>query len=146
MKRTILSSFLFLYPLGIAHHHHDTPIVYASSLGLAFSVINHSHVHHPDTTRRTLFGIVDACYMSSLPIYLVYRCFTYTPRFLTYLWGFMYFSMVVAWYMLFLGGRTYHIRKMENYSSAQKWGHVVFHIIGILGGSELYRNYGLIRR
>jgi len=143
MKRTIASSFLFLYPLGIAHTHRDTPIVYASAIALAISVINHSHVSHPDTVRRVVFGAFDACYMSGLPFYLLSRCMTYTPTPTCYRHICLYLSIVVMWYMGFLKGRHYTIRAIEGYSAIQKWGHVGFHFISILGGSELYRQYGL---
>jgi hypothetical protein len=143
MKRTIASSFLFLYPLGIAHTRHDTPVVYASAIALAISVMNHSHVYHPDTVRRAVCGAIDACYMAGLPLYLLSRCITHTPTRTCYLHVFLYLSIVVTWYMGFLTGRRYTIRAIEGYSALQKWGHVGFHFIGILGGSELYRQYGV---
>lgn len=136
MKRTILSSFLFLYPTHLAYQRRDTAVMYLSIIGMSLSLINHSHSYHPDNVWRKLFGWLDSIYMSCVPFYLI------TISYHSSMHSLLYITALMAWFVYVLDGRKGNYRQSESYSPVQRWCHVIFHVCGIIGGGELYRLYG----
>ncbi len=76
MKRTILSSFMFLYPLNKAYQYGDQLTMNLSAIGLGLSIANHSHAWHPDQFRRKLFKYIDIIYMHAFVARTVYNSLT----------------------------------------------------------------------
>lgn len=127
MIRTILSSFLFLYPIHKSLHYYDYTMMYMSICALPISVANHAHSLHPCQFRRRLFQWVDVTYMLMFITYAAYPCFT-SPRCLVDIVSQFYLMAVL--YFHILGGLNTSI---EQYTPIQKWVHVVFHYRCIIG-------------
>lgn len=127
MKRTIFSSFLFLYPLNVAYKYSDIVILNLSAIGIGLSIANHAHTYHQLTKRKNLFNIIDTIYMHVIIAYTIYPCFTTTKCVIQTI---SLLSVMVGIFFSLLGGTKL---KKEEYSKYQKIWHVIFHIISIIG-------------
>lgn len=120
MKRTILTSFMFLYPLNKAYEYRDVMTLNMSAIGLGLSVCNHSHSWHTDKFRRKLFQFIDVVYMHSFALRAMYNSIECT--FQVSLIVIMMFTM----YYKLLGGKVF-----EKYTERDKNVHMLFHILSI---------------
>lgn len=141
MKRTILSSLLFLYPVNVAFHHRDRFMLNMNSAALAVSVINHSHTFHNDRFRRALFGCVDEKLMMVLTGIVAYNCLKKTPTFKCFLHVFGVVGTLIFIYFYVLKGYRREERSIENYNEFQKYMHMVMHFVGIVGLTRLYQKF-----
>lgn len=139
MRRTVLSSFLFIYPLNHAYHYRDLWMVNLCAIAVGLSVANHSHTWHGNPERRKLFRQLDIAFMYFLLLYVIYPCFVcygcivHTG---------MIVSIIAFIYFIMLGGK---VKQIEDYNAWQKNGHVLFHVVSIVGLTKLrercYWNY-----
>lgn len=141
MKRTILSSLLFLYPINVAFRHRDRLMLNMNSLALAASVINHSHTFHDDRFRRALFGFVDEKFMMILTATVTYKCLKKTPTLQCFLHVSGNVGLLMIIYFYVLKGYTRQERSIENYNEFQKYMHMVMHLVGIVGLTRLYEKF-----
>lgn len=146
MKRTILSSLLFLYPINQSFKNNDRAFLNISSLALVISAINHSHNHisKAEINRKQLFKKVDQYYMIFLCIYHTSRCLFYSYK-KNMLKDCIFdtiknYSIVFFIYFYLLKGHKKEF-EMENYEEYQKNSHVFFHIFSILSISSSYKKY-----
>ncbi len=122
MKRTIFSSFMFLYPLNKAYQYGDQWTMNLSAIGLGLSIANHSHAWHQDQFRRKLFKYVDIVYMHAFIARTVYnslaslQCITSSIIIL----------MSIINTFLKLGTEDF-----EHYTENQKLLHTFFHVYAI---------------
>lgn len=143
MKRTILSSLLFLYPINVSYKYRDKLMLNLNVLGMAISLINHSHIHHPDEFRRKLFGYIDQNYMIFFSIFLSYRCLNKSPKsFINLLFNFLGICYI---YFYLLDAHEYDIRRMEKYNEKQKYLHMLLHFVAIVGLTRIYKKYYYIK-
>lgn len=148
MKRTILSSFLFLYPVNLSFKNKDPIFLNMSTLALAISAINHSHNHISNSkiSRKYIFKKIDQYYMIFLCIYHTFRCLLYSYRnnknnlkecikdiFKNY-------SIVFFIYFYILKGHKKDF-EMEEYEEYQKNAHVLFHVFSIILIGLTYKKY-----
>lgn len=141
MKRTILSSLLFLYPINTAFQNRDRFMLNMNSIALAASVINHSHTFHNDHFRRALFGYIDEKFMMLFTGTVAYNCLKKTPTFNCFLHVFGVVGTLIIIYFYVLKGYRRQERAMENYNEFQKYMHMVMHFVGIVGLTRLYQKF-----
>jgi hypothetical protein len=143
MKRTILSSLLFLYPINVCYKYRDQLFLNMSCLAMAVSLINHSHTFHHCEHRRKVFGSIDQKYMIFFSLFLSYRCIRKSPESIFEL----FFKFLVIFYIYFylLGGYKYDKRMIENYNENQRNYHMLFHFFSIIGLTRTYEKYVLLR-
>jgi len=141
MKRTILSSLLFFYPINLAFSQKDRLLLNLNAAGLACSLVNHSHSYHSDDFRRYLFGFIDQKFMISTSLFISYRCLKRSPT-LECLFRVGGNILVVAFiYFYVLEGYKQNKRALESYSEKQKYIHMLMHFIGIVGLTRAYKKY-----
>ena len=145
MKRTILSSFFFLYPVQVAYGYRDIVGMNASIMALAISCINHSHTYHSDGFRRKLFGHIDQLYMIGMFFFSFITCLRLAKTRVAmrecirdFLSTMVYIAVI---YGLVLKGYKSRTRAIEHYTSFQKNVHVFFHFFTILRVTSLYKKY-----
>ncbi len=142
MKRTILSSMLFLYPINIAYRNRDRWMLNLNVLTLSASLINHSHTFHGDRFRRYLFGWIDEKLVMFLTMNISLKCISKCPSRSCILHIGTIMGMITFIYFYLLGGLKRDTeRTIESYNECQKYAHMAMHVIGILGltrASELY--------
>jgi hypothetical protein len=141
MKRTILSSLLFFYPINVAFRQRDRLMLNLNTAGLAISLVNHSHSFHADDLRRYLFGFIDQKFMISFTALIAYRCLRKTPTLGCFLRvggnvGLMFFI-----YFYLLEGYKQNRRSIESYTERQKYIHMLMHLIAIVGLTQAYETY-----
>jgi hypothetical protein len=139
MKRTILSSLLFLYPINVSYKYRDQFMLNINLLAMAISLINHSHSFHPDNYRRELFGSIDQKYMVVFCLFLSYKCLINNIQSIRDLS--IIFSIIFYIYFYLLGGYKYDKRMIENYKEKQRYYHVIFHFVSIILLTRTYEKY-----
>lgn len=141
MKRTILSSLLFLYPINVSYKYRDQLMLNMNSIGMAISLINHSHSFHKDNFRRKLFGSIDQKYMIFLSLFVCYRCLRKSPN--IYCFSRILLNLFVISYLYFylLDGYKQKERALESYTEKQKYLHMVLHFFAIVGLTRSYKTY-----
>ena len=143
MKRTILSSLLFLYPINISYKYRDHLMLNLNTLGMAISLINHSHSFHPDDTRRKLFGMIDQKYMIFFGLFVSYKCLKKNPNFYCFLRISRNILLISYIYFYLLEGYKQKSRSLESYTEKQKYLHMFLHFIAIIGLTCAYKKYNL---
>lgn len=131
MKRTIFSSFVFLYPLNKAYQYRDVFTMNWSAIGLALSVCNHAHSWHPDSVRRNLFKWIDIVYMHAFTARTLYNSLTSATCAAE--------SIVVSALMNELYYNTLGNDNFEQYTEKQKILHVFFHIFAVVSLTLLHQ-------
>jgi len=124
MKRTILSSLLFLVPAyRAAFVHRAAGDWLMFSLAMVVSAVNHAHSFHPDAARRALFRRLDMAYMYTMGLVVGWQArssFGY-PDWLV-------LAVAAGVYAVYCGTGT---APLEGYTEAQRRTHVVFHVVAI---------------
>lgn len=143
MKRTILTSLLFLYPINVSYEHRDKLMLNMNSLGMAISLINHSHSFHSDNFRRRFFGFIDQKYMIFFSLFVSYRCLQKSPNIYSFLRVLGNLGLISYIYFYLLEGRKQRERMLETYTDKQKYLHMLLHFIGIVGFTDAYKKYYL---
>jgi hypothetical protein len=141
MKSTILSSLLFLYPINIAHKYNDLLMLNLNTLGMAISLINHSHTFHQDSSRRRLFGMIDQKYMLSFVFFIFYRCLKKSPNIYCFTRLFLNILAISYIYFYLLEGYKQNERQLESYTEKQKYLHMLLHFVAIIGLTKTYKTY-----
>lgn len=141
MKRTILTSLLFLYPINISYYYRDKLMLNMNTLGMAISLINHSHSFHTDNFRRKLFGLIDQKYMIFFSLFVSYRCLQKSPHIYCIIRLLSNLGLISYIYFYLLEGRKQKERMLESYTEKQKYFHMLLHFIGIIGLTEAYKKY-----
>ena len=141
MKRTILSSLLFIYPINISYRYRDHLMLNLNSLGMAISLINHSHSFHKDEFRRKIFSVIDQKYMIFLGLFVSYRCLNKNPNFSCFLRVFGNMFLISYIYFYLLEGYKQKSRALESYTENQKYIHMLLHFIAIIGLTNAYKEY-----
>jgi hypothetical protein len=144
MKRTILTSLLFLYPINISYEYRDKLMLNMNTLAMAISLINHSHSFHNDNFRRKLFGLIDQKYMIFLSLFVSYRCLNKSPSIYSFLRVFGNLGLIFYIYFYLLEGRKQRERMLETYTEKQKYIHMLLHFISIIGLTRVYKKYYLM--
>ncbi len=144
MKRTILSSLLFLYPINVSYNYRDKLMLNMNSLGMAISLINHSHSFHQDNIRRRIFSFIDQKYMIFFGLFVSYRCLRKTPNLYCFLRVFFNIFLISYIYLYLLDGYKQKSRSIESYTEKQKYLHMLLHFIAILGLTDSYKKYYLL--
>ena len=141
MKRTILSSLLFIYPINVSYKYRDHLMLNLNTLGMAISLINHSHSFHPDNTRRKLFSMIDQKYMIFFGLFVSYKCLSKSPNIYSFLrvGGNMLFISYI--YLYLLEGYKQKSRSVESYNQKQKFLHMLLHFVAIIGLTDAYKKY-----
>lgn len=143
MKRTILSSLLFLYPINVAYQYRDKLMLNMNTIGMAISLINHSHTFHPDNNRRKLFSFIDQKYMIIFGIFVSYRCLKKSHDMHCLLRVLGNLGLVCYLYFYILEGYKQKERAVEKYTEKQKYFHMLLHFIAIVGLTRAYKTYYL---
>lgn len=141
MKRTILTSLLFLYPINVSYKYRDLLMLNMNSLGMAISLINHSHTFHSNELRRKLFGIIDQKYMIFFSLFVSYRCLTKSPNIHCFMRVFSNIAIISYIYFYLLEGYKQKERALENYTEKQKYIHMILHFVAIIGLTRTYKKY-----
>jgi|Laugresu1bdmlbsd_1035121.scaffolds.fasta_scaffold05349_3 hypothetical protein len=141
MKRTILTSLLFLYPINISYKYRDLLMLNMNTLGMAISLINHSHSFHGDNFRRRLFGFIDQKYMMFFGLFVSYRCLYKSPSIYTFIRVFGNMAIIFYIYFYLLEGRKQKERSIESYTESQKNIHMLLHFFAIVGLTQAYKKY-----
>lgn len=141
MKRTILSSLLFLYPINVSYKYRDHLMLNLNSLGMAISLINHSHSFHGDDTRRKIFSIIDQKYMIFFGLFVSYKCLSKNPNFYCFLRVSGNMLLISYVYFYLLEGYKQKSRSLEFYTERQKYLHMLLHFIAIIGLTRCYKKY-----
>ncbi len=143
MKRTILTSLLFLYPINVSYKYRDLLMLNMNSIGMAVSLINHSHSFHSDNFRRKLFGIIDQKYMMFFALFVSYKCLKKTPTLECFLRVFGNLGLVCYIFFYLLDGYKQKDRTVETYTEKQKYIHMMLHFIAIVGFTRAYKKFYL---
>lgn len=143
MKRTILSSLLFIYPINVSYKHRDHLMLNLNTLGMAISLINHSHTFHPDDMRRKIFGMIDQKYMMLFGLFVSYRCLKKSPNLYCFIRVFGNMLLISYIYFYLLEGYKQKTRAVESYKEKQKYFHVLLHFFAIIGLTDAYKKYYL---
>jgi hypothetical protein len=124
MKRTIVSSLLFLVPAYRAAFVHCAAGDWLMfSLATVISAVNHAHCFHPDAARRAIFRRLDMAYMYTMGLVVGWQAHS----------SFGY----PAWAVLAVAAGVYAVycgtgfAPLEMYTEAQRKTHVVFHVVAI---------------
>jgi hypothetical protein len=141
MKRTILSSLLFLYPINLSYKYRDHLMLNMNSIGMAISLINHSHSFHKDSFRRRLFSFIDQKYMISFVFFVVYRCLKKSPNIYCFMRVLSNFFAIFYLYFYLLEGYKQKERSIESYTEKQKYLHMLLHFSAIVGMTRAYETY-----
>lgn len=142
MKRTILSSLLFLYPINCAFHAHDQWMLNLCALAMAASLVNHSHTFHGDRYRRTLFGWIDEKVMMGMVGYVVTNCLLSSPTWECVTWVGGVCTFVATTYFGLLRGLSKDGRPIEEYTEWQRNVHfLLLHVVGIVGMTTCYNHF-----
>jgi hypothetical protein len=75
---------LSMYPINVSYKYRDHLMLNLNSLGMAISLINHSHSFHHDG-RRKIFSMIDQKYMIFFGLFISYRCLNKNPNFYSFL-------------------------------------------------------------
>jgi hypothetical protein len=143
MKRTILSSLLFLYPINVSYKYRDHLMLNLNTLGMAISLINHSHSFHRDDTRRKIFSTIDQKYMIFFGLYISYKCIKKSPDLHCFLRVFVNIFLISYIYFYLLDGYKQKSRALESYNEKQKYLHMLLHFTAIIGLTGTYKKYYL---
>jgi hypothetical protein len=141
MKRTLLSSLLFLYPINVAFGQNDRLMMNLNTAGLAISLTNHAHSYHPDDFRRSLFGLIDQKFMMVFSALVSYRCVKKSPTFECFLRVGGNTVLLFLIYFYLLEGYKQKHRAVESYTESQKYIHMLMHFVGIVGLTRAYQTY-----
>lgn len=141
MKRTILTSLLFLYPINISYKYRDHLMLNMNTIGMAISLINHSHSFHTDNFRRKLFSMIDQKYMILFSLFVTYRCLYKSPSFYSFMRVFGNMGIIFYIYFYLLDGRKQKERMLETYTETQKNLHMLLHYTAIIGLTDAYKKY-----
>jgi len=141
MKRTILTSLLFLYPINVSYKNRDLLMLNMNSLGMAISLINHSHSFHCDNFRRELFGLIDQKYMIFFSLFVSYRCLHRSPSIYSFTRVLGNLGLISYIYFYLLDGRKQKERMLQLYTEKQKYLHMLLHFISIIGLTNAYKKY-----
>lgn len=141
MKRTLLSSLLFFYPINVAYNHRDKMMVNVMTGALVASMTNHSHTFHQDDTRRRIFGWIDQKYMMGMTLLIAYRCIKKSPTLqcIARVGGNVLLISFIYFYLL--NGYQQRQRSIESYDEKQKYIHMAMHFIAIVGLTNAYKTY-----
>lgn len=131
MKRTILSSFMFLYPLNKAYEYRDVATMNWSAIGLGLSVCNHSHSWHTDWFRIKLFQWTDVAYMHAFTLRTIYNSLTSIQCASQ--------SVLIGALMILLYYYTLGDKSFEQYKSIHKNIHMGFHVFSIASLTLLHQ-------
>jgi hypothetical protein len=112
-----------------------------NSLGMAISLINHSHTFHSNELRRRLFGIIDQKYMIFFCMFVSYRCLKKSPNIYCFMTVFSNIALISYIYFYLLEGYKQKERSLENYTEKQKYIHMILHFIAIIGLTRSYQKY-----
>lgn len=141
MKRTILSSLLFLYPINVSYKYRDLLMLNMNSLGMAISLINHSHSFHQDSKRRKIFSFIDQKYMFLFVLLIFYRCLKKSPTIYCFIRLFINILIILYIYLYLLEGYKQKERSLESYNEKQIYLHMLLHFISIIGLTKTYKTY-----
>jgi arginine exporter protein ArgO len=112
-----------------------------NSLGMAISLINHSHSYHNDNIRRKIFSMIDQKYMIFFGLFISYRCLKKTPNFWCFLRIFGNIFLISYIYFYLLEGYKQKARAVESYTEKQKYLHMLLHFVAIVGLTNSYKEY-----
>ena len=143
MKRTILSSLLFLYPINVGYKNRDHLMLNMNSLGMAISLVNHSHTFHSDNTRRKIFSFIDQKYMIMFGLFVSYRCLRKSPNIYCIMRVLGNIIIISYIYFYLLEGYKQKERAVESYTENQKYLHMLLHFTAIVGLTKAYQKYYL---
>jgi len=119
---TILSSFLFIFPIVMCHTLRDTNGLILFSTGMGLSIANHSHRLHSIEYRRLLFNRIDRMFFHTFTPYLLIDAYLHNMSFFLL---FFIFSLNTFFWLL-IGPSS-----PENYNTLEKRLHALFHVVGI---------------
>lgn len=137
MRRTIFSSYLFLYPMNMGIKHNDYIFSNINAIGMGLSICNHSHSFHEDIFRRKLFRKADVIFMRLYGLYILYlSLYTYDSK-RAFLYNIV--NTLSIYYLFFV--RLNRKRFIEEYDSFEKWLHFLFHIISLYNAGYVYDKY-----
>jgi len=114
-----------------------------NSLGMAISLINHSHSFHHDDSRRKIFSMIDQKYMIFFGLFISYRCLNKNPNFHSFLRVSGNMLLISYIYFYLLEGYKQKSRSIESYTETQKYIHMLLHFIAIIGLTNTYKKYYL---
>jgi hypothetical protein len=112
-----------------------------NSLGMAISLVNHSHTFHGDNLRRKLFGFIDQKYMIFFGLFVSYRCLRRSPSIYSFIRIFGNMAIIFYIYFYLLDGRKQKERSIESYTEIQKNIHMLLHFVAIVGLTQAYKKY-----
>ena len=130
MKRTILSSFVLLYPLNKAYQYRDVTTMNLSAIGLALSVCNHSHHRHTDSVRKKIFRWLDVVFMHAFIFRTLYNSLSSAQC--------VAGSTIIASLMTDLYYYNLGSTRVEDYTRLQKNVHVFFHLFSVTALTMLH--------
>jgi hypothetical protein len=114
-----------------------------NALGMAISLINHSHSFHPDNNRRKLFSMIDQKYMIFFGLLVSYKCIRKNPNFYCFLRVGGNMLLISYIYLYLLEGYKQKPRSIESYNEKQKFLHMLLHFVSIIGLTNAYKRYYL---
>lgn len=137
MRRTILSSYLFLLPINLGLKYNDYFFTNINAIGMGLSICNHSHSFHTDKYRRKLFRKIDVLYMHFYGLYITYlSLYTYKNKYI-FLYNISMKMLIIYLFFIRLQKKKY----IEEYDNYEKWLHCMFHIISICNAALTYKTY-----
>ena len=137
MRRTILSSYLFLIPINLGLKYNDYLFTNMNAIGMGLSICNHSHSFHTDKYRRKLFRKIDVMFMHLYGFYIIYlSLYTYKNK---YIFAYNISMKLLIIYLFFV--RLQRKKYIEDYDGFEKWLHFLFHIISIFNSALTYKTY-----
>ena len=124
MKRTIMTSFLFLLPINVCFIYVDLFHLNLSAICLGLSVANHSHTFfNHDMNRKKYINKLDKFAIVFNMFYTLYTSLTNFNCFLYGLFNVIFFSYIFLRYLL--------STETEYYTEKQKTLHALWHLSGI---------------
>lgn len=133
MKRTVFSSYLFLFLILQGVKHNDIRHTMISSIAMGVSLCHHSHVGTNNKLDKKIFKLMDISFMQG--IVSPYACYLAKQNeknkellFLAVIDYILYIKVLCK------------ARNMEDYSEFQKNIHMLFHIINLPSIHYLYKN------
>jgi hypothetical protein len=124
MKRTIVSSFLFLIPINLCYYYADIFHLNINVICFGLSVANHSHNFFThDLLRKNIIRVLDEFFNLYNILYTSYsglnnmNCYAYCS-----------INLMIISYIYF---RYLRYTKNENYTNEQKTIHALWHFLSI---------------
>jgi hypothetical protein len=124
MKRTVLSSLLFLVPAyRAAFVHRAVGDWLMFSVAMVLSAVNHAHSFHPHAARRALFRNLDVAYMYTMGTVVGWQAHA--------VYGYPLWAVLATAAGVYAVYRGTGLAPLEHYTEAQKRIHVLFHFVAI---------------